>query len=340
MAKTLINKQYKQLINHISFVLDSSGSMQGLTKDLLEVFNNQISLLKTRSNELNQETRVSVYTFASDVNCLCFDVDINRIPDISHTYRAIGNTALLDGVLKAIEDSEKIPQVHGDHAFLIITLTDGQENYSDAKKEDISRKIKSLKENFTISILVPNEYDARQAQSYGFPENNVSVWEVSSKGLKNTGVYLASATNSYLMGRSSGIRSTNNFFNLKTDNLKSSIVKNNLLELSPVQYNLLPVHKDSVIKSFVESCTSYPYRPGSAFYLLTKPELIQNHKQIVIQNKLNGKVYSGTNARSLLGLPDYEIKVSPSNYSDFDVFVQSTSLNRKLLSGSKVIVLL
>jgi Mg-chelatase subunit ChlD len=53
----------KHLINHIVFVVDESGSMQLLSKDVVKVFDSQIQHLAQRSQELDQETRVSVYLF-------------------------------------------------------------------------------------------------------------------------------------------------------------------------------------------------------------------------------------------------------------------------------------
>ena len=44
-------------------------------------------------------------------------------------------------------------------------------------------------------------------------------------------------------------------------------------------------------------------------------------------------------ARQLLGLPDYEVKVSPTSHPNYDLFIQSTSVNRKLLAGQRVMVL-
>jgi hypothetical protein len=50
-------------------------------------------------------------------------------------------------------------------------------------------------------------------------------------------------------------------------------------------------------------------------------------------------VYMGEDARRMLGLPTSGVaKVRPGNHSSFDVFVQSTSLNRKLVRGTKLLV--
>ncbi|MFA6432911.1 MAG: VWA domain-containing protein, partial [Candidatus Paceibacterota bacterium] len=143
---------------------------------------------------------------------------------------------------------------------------------------------------------------------------------------------------SFMRARATGVRGTKNLFSLDTSKISATVVKSNLSELSPSDYELLNVHKAAVIKPFVESW-KIPFRLGSAYYQLSKPEKVQGHKQICVQNKLNGKVYGGSNARRLLGLPDYEVKVEPASHPDFDLFVQSTSTNRNLVGGTKLLVM-
>lgn len=326
-------------INHIAFVIDRSGSMGKLSKDVTEVFDGQIKTLRARALESDQETRVSVYLFNDKVECVIFDSDVNKVPSLSKYYKAGGNTALIDATLKAIEDLRKTNQTYGDHAFLIYTLTDGEENVSNSSGKELSKVINSLEENWTLAVLVPNQQGVFEAKKYGFPANNIQVWETSSRGIEEAGEVLKRSYDTFYDNRAKGIRSTNSLFKIDTSKLKANIVKDQLEELQAYNYQLLPVHKDSIIQPFVESWTQRPYTKGSTYYLLTKPESIQAYKQICVQDKRNGKVYSGLNARQILNLPDYEIKVSPASYSDFDIFVQSTSVNRKLLKGTKVIVI-
>jgi hypothetical protein len=77
---------------------------------------------------------------------------------------------------------------------------------------------------------------------------------------------------------------------------------------------------------------------GSAFYELVKPEKVQGKKQVMIRERQSGKVYSGHEARQLLNLPPYEVKVAAVDHPNYDIFVQSTSVNRKLVPGQEVIV--
>lgn len=326
-------------INHIVFVVDKSSSMQNLADETVKVFDGQIKHLATRSKELNQETRASVYLFNEKVECLLYDMDVMRLPSLKSHYSANGNTALIDGTLKAMDDLKKTPELYGDHAFLIYVLTDGEENRSVASNLHLSQALGALPENWTVGCLVPNQQGVHEAKKFGFPSANIQVWSAKEGGVERAGEAIQAATESYMTGMAKGIRGTKNLFQLDASKLTATQVAGNLLPLTPKDYEFLLVRKDAVIKEFVESWTSKDYVVGSAYYQLVKPEIVQSTKNVCVQDKRNGKVYGGRNGRQIVGLPDHEVKVAPANYADFDIFVQSTSTNRKLPQGSKVIVL-
>ncbi len=334
MNKTITNNY----INHIVFIVDRSGSMQGLSNDVVSVFDDQIQYLAKRSQELDQETRVSTYLFSEKAECLTYDKDCLRLPSLKSYYNPAGGTALIDATLLAIADLEKTATLYGDHAFLIYVLTDGEENRSFSTSTSLSKKISSLPDHWTLGVLVPNKNGVVEAKRFGFPEQNIQIWETTGAGLNKASEVIKQATNNFFTARSRGIRGTKSLFNVDLSNVSTSTVKSNLEQLNPSEYELLPVRKEVDIKTFVESW-KIPYVKGGSYYQLTKPETVQNYKQVCIQEKSNGKVYSGQNARDLLGLPDHEIKVNPANFGKYDVFVQSCSVNRKLMAGTKLIVL-
>mgnify|MGYP001593859510 CR=1 FL=1 len=327
-------------INHIVFVIDKSGSMQSLSQQVVKVFDNQISHLARRSKELDQETRVSVYLFSDHVECLIYDKDCLRLPSLASHYQVGGQTALVDGTMQAIQELEKTATLHGDHAFLVYALTDGQENYSRTRSTELAAKIKGLPENWTVAVFVPDQNGVHEAKKFGFPAENISVWNTSSAtAVEDAGKVMQQSTEHFMTARAKGVRGTKNLFSLDTSKISATAVKSNLSELSPSDYMLLPISRKVAIKDFVESWTKETYRPGCAFYPLTKPEKIQASKQLAIQHKLTGKVYSGPNARTLLGLPNHEVKVEPANINDYHTYVQSLSTNRWLVPGTNLLVM-
>ncbi len=329
-------------INHIVFVVDDSGSMSSLKNKTVEVFDSQIKHLASRSKELTQETRATIYLFGSRCECTTYDMDVMRLPSIKDCYKASqGSTALIDATRKAIAELKETPQRYGDHAFLIYVLTDGGENVSNHLAPKLAEDIQALPENWTVAVLVPDQNGVYEAKKFGFPKDNIAVWSTDIKGLDAAGDVIRQATESFMTSRAQGVRGTRSLFKLDATALNTVNVAKVLEELKPAQYRLLNVAKDTAIKPFVESwITGEDYRLGSGYYQLTKAESVQAYKQICVQDKRNGKVYSGTNARGLLGLPNHEIKVSPADFGNYDIFVQSTSTNRKLIAGTKMIVLL
>lgn len=331
--------QSANYINHIAFVIDSSSSMQYLAHQTVQVADLQVKHLANRSQEMDQETRATVYTFSDTIKCAFYDKDVLRLPSLGDSYRPGGLTALIDATLKAISDLEKTATLYGDHSFLIYVITDGQENRSVARASDLRRKIESLPENWTLAAMVPNQNGVFEAKGFGFPAQNIMVWDTTEQGMREVGETIRRTTDSYMTMRSSGIRGSRTLFEVNTDAINTNVLKSALNELPPHEYTVYPVWADGRIDETVEALTQKAYRTGSAYYELSKTELVQGNKQIMVLDNRNGKMYYGKNARQLLGIPDYDLKVRPGDYSDFKVFVQSTSLNRKLIGGTQVAVL-
>lgn len=333
-------KKITNYINHIVFVVDASSSMGGVSKDVIKVFDSQVEYLKRRSKELEQETRISLYTFSNTVSNVVFDMDCLRMPSLAGYYEVGGMTALIDGTVKAIEDAKKIPELYGDSSHLIYVLTDGEENRSTKSASTLSSLINSLPDNWTVAVFTPNQIGVSECKRFGFPANNISVWDATSaKGVSEMGEKVRQVTENYMTQRAQGVRGTKDLFSLKT-NISSDAVRSKLKALDPKEYMMISVHQKSVIKPFIESWTQKPYVVGSGYYQLTKAETIQAYKQLAIKNKISGKVYAGTEARQMLGLPNHEVKVAPAQLATFDIFAQSTSVNRNLMPGTQVLVML
>jgi hypothetical protein len=327
-------------INHIALVIDQSSSMDHLRDQVVQVVDSQIAFLAKQSKELDQETRVTVYTFADRTECIFYDKDVLRMPSLKGLYRPDGMTALVDATIKAIDDLSKTPELYGDHAFLVYVITDGGENRSVATSYSLEQKIRGLKDHWTVATFVPNEGGKRSAQRYGFPADNVAIWETSKDGLAGVGETIRAATNTYMTQRAAGVRGTKNLFALNT-NVTKADVKQALTKLHYGQYRTYDVKEEGPIAPFVESKTKRAYRSGEAFFQLTKREKVQADKEIVLLDKKTKELFKGTgdDARKLLGLPDHEVKVAPASHPDFDIFIQSTSVNRKLVPGTKLLVI-
>lgn len=342
------DKRKQNYINHIALVLDKSSSMGIHRTALVKVADAQIAYLAQRSKELDQETRVTVYTFADKVECVIYDKDVLRLPSIAEVYEPYGWTAMLDGTHQAIDDLKMTPEKYGDHAFLIYVLTDGMENASTrADRHTLSDRIKGLPDHWTMAALVPDATAKHEAKRFGFPADNVAVWDANSaKGMAEVGETIKKATDTFMANRAKGVRGTKNLFGGATAVNDATIQAAALKPLPTSEYVLIPVppqpaakHGEPIkIKEFVEGCNHH-YQIGKAYYQLNKRERIQGNKDIVIVEKATAKVYRGDGVRGMLGLPDLETRVYPDANPKFQIFVQSTSVNRYLEVGTKLLLL-
>lgn len=327
-------------INHVVLVLDASSSMSPHRTDLINVADGQIKYLARRSQELDQETRVSVYVFSNTVKCLIYDKDVLRLPSIADLYRPSGMTALLDATAKSLDDLAQTPELYGDHAFLAWILTDGQENASrNVRAPELAQRLRGLPSHWTVGVLVPDQRGVFEAKGFGFPPDNIAVWDPSSAaGVVEAGETIRRATDSFMEGRAKGVRGTRSIFSTGVDAVNQKTVRSNLTPLSASKYVVLPVTRESQIRDYVEAY-GFPYTVGKGYYQLSKTETIQPKKQVAVLEKSTGKVYVGAEARNLIGLPDREVRVKPQDNPLYDVFIQSTSVNRKLVPKTSILVL-
>jgi hypothetical protein len=329
----------QKLINHVALVLDGSSSMHGHTKSLIKAADEQIKHLALRSEELSQETRVSIYLFDYNVECLIFDMDVMRLPSIADLYRANGMTALIDATLKSQEDLATTSQIYGDHAFLTFVLTDGQENNSKRSYTTLTRHIATMAENWSMGFLVPDSTGRIYVEHLGVSRDSIALWDTSSAaGLAQATGQIRTATDSFMTNRAKGVRGTRSVFSTGLDAVNTDTVKANLVPLTSKDYSIYAVAVTDRIDNFVKGVKG-AYVRGKAYYQLTKSETVQPQKDIVIVHKNSGEAFGGSEARHLIGLPDGEyIKVRPDANPLYEVFVQSTSINRKLVAGQKVLV--
>ncbi|MFE5711808.1 vWA domain-containing protein [Streptomyces sp. NPDC056501] len=339
-------------INHVALVLDASSSMSHLSGKVVEVADQQIAYLARRSRELDQETRVTVYVFADKVECVIYDKDVLRMPSLKKLYRVGGMTALLAAALKSQRELAQTAQLYGDHSFLTFVLTDGQENAShrcpgaparDPRElvQAVAEMIATQEDNWTLAVLVPDQMGKREAMQCGFPKENIAIWDATStQGLEEAGQVIQQATEKFMVGRAQGIRGSRAVFSMGADAVNKDTIKAaGLAPVDPSKYQVIPVARDVAIREWVLE-SGHTYRTGCAFYQLSKPEKIQARKQIAVLEKKTDRIYTGPEARALIGLADVETRVKPDHNDDFTIFVQSTSVNRKLVSHTRLLLML
>jgi len=350
----------QNVINHFTWMLDASSSMQRHAADLVAFADMQIRDLAEKSRSHDQETRVTIYTFSNppyhdglNAKCLIYDMDALRVPSVAGLYRAYGGTALCDAMLDVIADLTMIPEKYGDHSHVLHVITDGEELHSTLEgKRRLPGVIAGLPGNWTLAAFVPGPAERDQLTRYGVPAGNIRIWDPEKEGaVQEIAVAAAAATDSYMTSRSAGVRSTTNLYAMNAPSV--SELKRTLTPLTQGSYFFLTVDEESLrqvergrIDQFTALKTGKPYSPGMVFYEMTVRVRIQDHKKVAVAiwDKTSNaeQVYSGAHARAMLGLPEKgEVRVSPGPWSakGYKVFIASTSYNRRLIPGTRVLVL-
>lgn len=326
------------LKNHVAIVLDCSSSMGHIINDVQKVFTKQIEFLRKSSILFNQETRVSVYTFSNTVKCIINDVDVARPMEIGSLY-AKGCTALLDAAGLAIEDMNILPQKYGDHAFLIYILTDGEENESKKyNANSFKRLMNNIPSNYTVAAFVPDNNSKRMMEGYGLSPGNVEKWDATKGGIEEVGRKFEASMNTYYGVRSAGVKSSNTMF-ADLSSVSFSDVKKLLNKVKSYKIITNEATKPIFIRDLVIDKTGFEYHKGMAYYELIKTETVQASKHIVIQSKKTGEIYSGDEAKNLLALPNESVKLKPTHNKDWNIYIQSLSVNRNIIPKQRVLII-
>lgn len=101
------------------------------------------------------------------------------------------------------------------------------------------------------------------------------------------------------------------------------------------EFQMFTVDRDASIRDFVIDL-GLNFTRGCGYYEFTKPEIVQDYKKVVVQDRNTEVFYPDKDGRDLLRLPSTgTVKINPKNYDKkYRFFIQSTSNNRVLKSGT------
>ena len=349
--------------NYIGISRDHSASMSSIARPAARDYNSNIESIKTESAAEKQDTIVSVvkcgsygitgkgysrYSInsGSATNGVIREIINSNVSQLQALNESdydtdYGSTPLFDSVGDLIEQFEAAPDVNDPNvSFVVMAITDGGENSSRKwNARSIAQKIQQLQatDRWTFVFRVPVGYK-RQLTNLGIPDGNILEWEQTTRGVEVASTATNVAIRSFMKSRSAGQTSSKGFYTTDMSQVSKATVKAKLVDISKfVQF--YDVADTAAIKPFIEGKTGRNYVAGTAFYQLTKKEdEVQDYKQIAIRDKKSKSVYSGLEARNILGLPfNGTVKVAPGNHGTYDIFIESTSVNRKLVVGTQVL---
>jgi len=125
---------------HVTFVLDSSGSMSKIADDTRGGFNT--FLMEQREEE--GEAAVTLYDFDSTVELVYRGSEIADAETLdTDNYRPGGKTALHDAIARAIDETDDYIAAADVENVIIVVLTDGKENASETP-QNVVRELRSI----------------------------------------------------------------------------------------------------------------------------------------------------------------------------------------------------
>lgn len=331
--------------NYIGFSRDHSGSMRHIAHNALADYNEQLRTIKGAATDHNQDTIVSVVTMGVGSRGIVGREVVNSnisVLEPLKSYEADANaTPMIDSVFELISIMSSVPDANDPEvSFLVMVTTDGAENVSRHRGRELAQKIRDLQgtDRWTFVFRVPKN-GARELARLGITGVNIFEWDQTAHGVQQSTEANTEAFTEYFKGRSSGMKSTTKFYANMSDMSVQDLQKE-LVDIS-ASVQFFPVtsaDNQALIRPFVEAKTGKHMVKGGAFYQLVKTEpKVQANKRIAIRDKITGTVFSGDAARKMLALPSYgTVRLAPDELGDFEVFIQSTSVNRKLDANTQL----
>ena len=203
----------------INFILDRSGSMDSIRKDVIGGFNSYIKGLQKSKDA--DKTLFTLTTFDSmSIETPYLAVPIKEIKKMTEKdFEPRASTPLYDAVVNTVEKlSEKVEK---NQPILVVIMTDGEENASTEHNQDclkdLVEKLK-IKGNWTFVFMGANQDSWGNASQYGLSMGNTTNWESSSVGTKNAFRSLANSSVMFMSAvndDSKNLKSVDNFFESK-----------------------------------------------------------------------------------------------------------------------------
>jgi len=173
------------MLTHVTFVLDSSGSMNKIEEDTKGGFN---SLLEEQQNE-DGEATITLYEFNDHVERLFQAEPVEGVPQLSdENYSPGGRTALYDAMAMAIRNTGQriaIPngQSRPDHV-LVVVLTDGKENASETTHGTVKELIELRQEedDWEFLFIGANQDAVLTAEEMGMEKDRALTMSHNAEG--------------------------------------------------------------------------------------------------------------------------------------------------------------
>jgi len=179
-------KLHNSTVNtHITFVLDSSGSMAEIKDDTVGGFN---TFLQEQS-ETEGSASVTLYDFNDNINLVYQAQPIEEASELSGSnYSPGGRTALHDAIITAINSSaDRINELQTDERpdnVIIVVLTDGKENASETPQATVRDQVdyRQTEHEWEFLFIGANQDATLTASKMGMKEDQALSMSHSGEG--------------------------------------------------------------------------------------------------------------------------------------------------------------
>ena len=202
---------------YVAFVLDRSGSMNAVLTPTIDGFNHQLDTIK---REANINTLISLVTFNDIVTPIFFNRPVSGMKYLnSVNYRPHGWTALYDAVGYTIRRLENEAEYDSNTAFLVVIVSDGQENRSlEFNANSLSSLIRQKKNTgrWTFTYIGSNQDLEFVRNVLYIPQGNIFDWTYTAEGTAAAYGANSIGLSNYLISRNAGETTTSNFYTEST----------------------------------------------------------------------------------------------------------------------------
>lgn len=171
---------------HYALILDQSGSMNHLKKEVISSFNEQVEMIfKLQKSEKEVKIKITLCIFNDEVNFKYIAQNIGLLKKLTITdYQPNSCTALYDAIGITILKINEIKQLN-DRVFLAV-FTDGLENASKVyTASDIRQKLKVVeKDGWEVQFFCRYEDSTRYKKDIGISDRVLFQIVPDANGIK------------------------------------------------------------------------------------------------------------------------------------------------------------
>ena len=334
---------------YVGFSRDHSDSMRHIAHTAMRDYNEQLATIQAAATTQNQDTIVTTVTIGVGSQAIVgrevVNSNVHVLKPLTRYEADAGGTPLIESVFELIRLMSAVPDANDPNvSFLVMVTTDGQETQRRDRGRELAQRMRELQatDRWTFVFRVPKQGGVHEMNRLGLmiPGVNVFEWDLNERGVQVSTKANVEAFTEYFTARSTGLKRTSRFYANAAD-VSIEDARKALVDVSDqvTFYDVTSADDQSLIRPFVEAKIGTAMVRGGAFYQLCKTEpKVQASKRIAIQDKQSGTVFAGDAARQMLALPTVgTVRLAPDDLGDWNVFIQSTSVNRKLDAGTKLL---